>query len=71
MTNTMLEAELAVHTLKVAPTIITICELQYSDNTLVIPFQHNTYSDIINNKTTNRPLNPTDMFYLYDKLVII
>ena len=63
-TDTILEAELAVHNLKLTPTILTSCELQYSNGTLSIPLSHNTYSDTINNETTTSMLDPTDIFYL-------
>ena len=36
-TDTTLEAELAVHNLKLTPTILTTCELQYSNGALMIP----------------------------------
>ena len=57
-----LEAELAVHNFKLATTILTTCELQYSNDTLMIPLSHNTYSDTINNDTTTRMLDPTESF---------
>ena len=65
-TDTTLEAELAVHNLKLFPTTLTTCKLQYSNGNLSIPVLHNTYSDTITNTTTKGNLKPTDIFYLYN-----
>ena len=64
-TDTTLEAKLAVHNLQLSPTILTTCELQYSNGDLEIPVLHNTYSNTINNTAT------TDIFYPYNDLIIV
>ena len=70
-TDTTLEAELAVCNLKLTPTMLTTCKLQYSNGNLKIPDLHNTYNDTINDTITTRDLKPTDIFYLYNDLIIV
>merc|ERR1711954_618601 len=71
MTDTTLEAELAVHNLQLSTTILTTCELQYSHGDLQIPILHNTYNNRVNDSTTTRELQPTDIFFLYINLIIV
>ena len=64
-TDTTLEAELAVHNLKLSPTILTTCELEYSHGNLQIPVLHNTYNTKIKDSSATRELQPTDIFFLH------
>merc|ERR1711954_256306 len=70
-TDTTLEAELAVHHLRLSPTILTICELEYSHGNLQIPVLHNTYNNKIKDSTTTRELQPTFIVFLHNNLIIV
>ena len=70
-TDTTLEAELAVHNLNLSPTILTTCELEYSHGNLQIPVLHNTYNTKVKDSTTTRELQPTDIFFLHNDLIIV
>merc|ERR1711954_633933 len=70
-TDTTLEAELAVHNLKLSPTILITCELEYSHGNLQNPVLHNTYNTKIKDSTMTRELQPTDIFFLHNDLIIV
>merc|ERR1711954_504016 len=66
-----LEAKLAVHNLKLSPTMLTTCELEYSHGNLHIPVLHNTYGTKVLDSTTTRELQPTDIFFLHNDLIVV
>ena len=70
-TDTTLEAELAVHDLNLSPTILTTCELEYSQGNLHIPVIHNTYNTQVQDSTKTREIQPTDIFLLHDDFIIV
>merc|ERR1712081_41712 len=70
-TDTTLEAELAVHDLKLSPTILTTCELEYSQGNLHIPVIHNTYNTKTQDSTKTREIQPTDIFLLHDDFIVV
>merc|ERR1712081_15385 len=70
-TDTTLEAELAVHDLNLSPTILTTCELEYSQGNLHITVIHNTYNTKVQDSTKTREIQPTDIFLLHDDFIVV